>query len=70
MDDSGPKLPGTDNLRSTSVTTYRDQPFTSIFTGTQAPKPKKPFMEVFEDSIESFLEREAGIVRGKDAKDS
>lgn len=37
------------------IATYREQSFTSKFTGTKAPRYKYTFMEAFDDSLESFL---------------
>lgn len=38
-----------------NITTYRDQSFTSKFTGHKASLSHTPFMEEFDDSKEHFL---------------
>ena len=38
-----------------NITTYRDQSFTSKFTGHKASLSHTPFMEEFDDSMEHFL---------------
>lgn len=37
------------------ITTYRDHPFTSKYTGTTAPVHHTPFMKAMDDSFESFM---------------
>ena len=41
--------------RSDSICTWRDKQFKSIFTGSLAPPPKVPYMENFDDSLESYV---------------
>ncbi|KAM7451107.1 hypothetical protein ABFA07_001178 [Porites harrisoni] len=38
-----------------NITAYRDQSFTSKFTGHKASPSHTPFMEEFDDSMEHFL---------------
>ena len=38
-----------------NITAYRDQSFTSKFTGHKASPSHTPFMEEFDDSMERFL---------------
>ena len=40
------------------ITTYRNQSFTSKFTGTKSPLPHTPFMQEFDDSMQRFLSSE------------
>ena len=37
------------------VTTYRDQNYTSKFTGTKSRVHHPPFMEAFDDSMQTYL---------------
>lgn len=41
--------------RNSDLVTYRDQCHTSIYSGTKAPKPSRPWFEAFDDSLEAFL---------------
>lgn len=41
--------------RNTDITTYRDHCHTSIFSGTKSLKPRRPWLEEFDDSVEGFL---------------
>lgn len=42
-------------LKRRDITTYRDQSFTSKFTGTKSLVHHTPFMEAFDDSMQTFL---------------
>lgn len=42
-------------LRDIDISTYREQCFTSIFTGKTAPKPAIPWSEAFNDSVDAFV---------------
>ena len=46
------------NYKQDHITTYRNQSFTSKYTGNKAPLPFTPFMEEFDDSLEHFLNSE------------
>ena len=37
------------------ITTYRDRPFTSKFSGTKSPVHHTPFMKAMDDSLECFM---------------
>ena len=37
------------------ITTYRDHPFTSKYTGTKSPIHLTPFMKAMDDSLECFM---------------
>ena len=37
------------------ITTYRDKSFTSKFTGNKSPLLRTPFMQEFDDSLQSFI---------------
>ena len=41
--------------RDQGITTYRNQSFTSKFTGTKSPLPRTPFMQEFDHSMHHFL---------------
>lgn len=43
--------------RQDDVLTMRDHCFTSIYTGAKAPKPVRPWLEKFDDSVETFLQQ-------------
>ncbi|XP_053400389.1 uncharacterized protein LOC123556318 [Mercenaria mercenaria] len=38
-----------------NIVTYRDQCFTSVFTGTKSPKHSVPWWKAFDDSIDAFV---------------
>jgi len=38
-----------------NITTYRDQSYTSKFTGTKARVHHPPFMKAFDDSMQTYL---------------
>ena len=40
------------------IATYRNQSFTSKFTGSTSPLPRIPFMQEFDDSMQHFLSSE------------
>ena len=42
-------------MKKQDITTYRDQSYTSKFTGTKSPVHHTPFMEAFDDSLQTFL---------------
>ena len=42
--------------KMTDVTTYRDQSYTSMFTGTKSPVHHTPFIKAFDDSMKCFLD--------------
>ena len=46
------------NYKQDHITTYRNQSFTSKYTGNKAPLPFTPFMEEFDDSMKHFLNSE------------
>ena len=37
------------------IMTYRDQSYTSKFTGTKSPVHHTPFMKAFDDSMQTYL---------------
>jgi trimethylamine monooxygenase len=37
------------------ILTYRDQRYTSKFSGTESPSSRNSFMQAFDDSIEAFV---------------
>ena len=46
------------NYKQDHITTYRNQSFTSKYTGNKAPLPFTLFMEEFDDSMKHFLNSE------------
>jgi trimethylamine monooxygenase len=40
-----------------NIVTYRDQCFTSIFTGTKSPRPTAPWWQAKDDSIKAFVNK-------------
>ena len=41
--------------KTKNIVTYRDQCFTSIYTGTKAPKPTVPWWQAKDDSVKAFV---------------
>ena len=44
-----------ENDKAKNIVTYRDQSFTSIYTGTKAPKPTVPWWQAKDDSLTAFV---------------
>ena len=47
-----------EHAKHENIMTYRDGAHTSAFTGSVAPKPKIPWMENTNDSLQAFLDNQ------------
>jgi trimethylamine monooxygenase len=53
--DIGPILHAWACCKVEDITTYRDRPFTSKYTGTKSLVHHTPFMKAMDDSMECFM---------------